>query len=659
MNVLAGIESLASGIGALVFSLLQAWLLVHAARRVLGVPVGWLRSFCVSLLTIGIFSGVIGWALESGTMVITEASAGAGLLVLLVLALWGFAFSAAVLVGLEVLWPTGSLPPLRSAFLGWGRRFATARRYAQITAILTRNGLTSQLRGLRGDDRPAVTAHSLRLALEQSGVTFVKLGQMLSTRADLLPPVYLEELSHLTNRVAPQPWPVFAQAVEAELGRPLGEVFADIDPEPLASASLAQVHIATLTTGEPVVVKAQRAGADAQVDLDLDILRRLARRLERGTPWARQLGVSGLVEGFAASLNEELDYRAELDNMEALRPSAQARGVRIPLVYEALSGRHVIVMERLTGTPIAQADALIGELDAEARSASAQQLLGAVLGQLLGDGIFHSDLHAGNVLIWPDGSVGLLDFGSVGRLDAPSRQTLALMLWSIDADDPVLATDCVLELLDRPGTLDERALQREIGLLITRYRGGIGRGGSLKVFGELLSLVMRYGFGVPPQIAAALRSLGALEGTLKRLDPGLDLVEAARSAAKDVTGDLSPEGVAAQAQRRLVRVLPVLEHLPRRVDKLTEDLAEGRFTVRVSLFNDRDDRRFVTSLVQQLVLALLAGAAVLGGILLVTTGGGLPLIAGIDTFSLLGFLLAFAGVILALRAVALIFTRPR
>ncbi len=372
------------------------------------------------------------------------------------------------------------------------------------------------------------------------------------------------------------------------------------------------------------------------------------------------MGVSGLVEGFAASLNEELDYRAELDNMEALRPSADARGVRIPHVYDALSGRHVIVMERLTGTPIAQADDLIEALDADTRAASAQTLLAAVLGQLLGDGIFHADLHAGNVVIWPDGAVGLLDFGSVGRLDAPSRQTLALMLWSIDADDPVLATDCVLELLDWPDTLDERALQREIGLLITRYRGGgIGRGGSLKVFGELLSLVMRYGFGVPPQIAAALRSLGALEGTLKRLDPGLDLVEVARCVAKDVTGDFSPEGVTAQLQRRMVRILPVLEHLPRRIDKLTDDLTEGRFAVRVSLFHDPHDRRFVTSLVQQLVLALLAGAAVVGGIVLVTSGGGLPLIAGIDTFSLLGLLLAFAGAILALRAVALIFTRPR
>ncbi|QIK71610.1 AarF/ABC1/UbiB kinase family protein [Propioniciclava coleopterorum] len=658
MDVLAVLGSLANGFGALVGGVLQAWLLVHAARRVLGVPVGWIRAFLVSFVTLGIFFAVVTWLLESGTVAITDANGGAVMAVLAVAALWAFAFSAAVLVGLEVLWPTGSLPPLRTWLFGWKRRLATARRSAQISAILARHGLGSQLRGLAASNRPAQTARSLRLALQDSGVTFVKLGQMLSTRADLMPPVFIAELSHLTNRVPPQPWPVFAETVTTELGRPLDEVFASIEEEPLASASLAQVHTARLLDGQEVVVKAQRASASDQVALDLEILRRLARRLERSAPWARRLGVAGLVEGFADSLDEELDYGVELDNMAALRPSADARGIRIPQVDASLCSSRLIVMERLTGTPIAQASDLIAGLDADVRAAAAQRLLAAVLGQLLDDGIFHADLHPGNVVIWDDGSVGLLDFGSVGRLDAPSRQTLAMLLWAIDADDPVLATDCVLELLDRPDRLDERGLQRELGQLITRYRGGLGRGGSLKVFSELLSMVMRHGFGVPPQIAAALRSLGALEGTLKQLDPGLDLVDAARTVAREVTGDLTPETVRAQVERRLIRVLPVLEHLPRRVDKLTEDLTEGRFTVRVRAFSDPADRHFLTGLVQQLVLALLSGASVLGGILLVTTAAGPQLLPGLGVFALLGYLLAFAGLVLALRAVALIFTRP-
>ena len=658
MDVLAVLGSFANGFGALISAVLQAWLLVHAARRVLGVPVGWIRSFAVSFLTLGIFFAVVSWLLESGRVEMTDAHAGGAMLVLAVMALWAFAFSAVILVGLEVLWPTGSFPPLRTWLFGWRRRLQTARRYGEISAIMARHGLGSQLRGLASSNRPAETARSLRLALQDGGVTFVKLGQMLSTRADLMPPAFVTELAHLTNRVPPQPWPVFAQTVTEELGRPIEEVFAEVESEPLASASLAQVHTATLLDGREVVVKAQRAGASDQVALDLEILRRLARRLERIEPWARQLGVTALVEGFAQSLDEELDYGVELDNMAALRPSAQARGITIPEVSEDLSSSRLIVMERLTGTPIAQASDLICELDADTRAAAAQRLLTAVLGQMLDDGVFHADLHPGNVVVWPDGAVGLLDFGSVGRLDGPSRQTLALLLWSIDADDPVLATDCVMELLDRPDALDERALQRELGLLITRYRGGMGRGGSLKVFSELLSMVMRHGFGVPPQIAAALRSLGALEGTLKLLDPQLDLVDAARSVAKDVTGDLTPASVRAQVERRLVRVLPLLEHLPRRVDKLTEDLTEGRFTVRVRAFSDEADRRFLTGLVQQLVLALLAGASVLGGILLVTAGGGLEVLPGLGAFALLGYLLAFAGLVLALRAVALIFTRP-
>lgn len=178
------------------------------------------------------------------------------------------------------------------------------------------------------------------------------------------------------------------------------------------------MHAAELTDGTPVVVKAQRQGAADQVDLDLEILRRLARGLERSAPWARQLGVMGLVEGFADSLHEELDYGVELDNMAALRPSSQ-RGITIPEVFDELSTPRLIVMERLTGTPIAQASDLIAGLDADARTAAAQKLLAAVLGQLLGDGIFHADLHPGNVVVWEDGRMGC---STSARSDASTRR---------------------------------------------------------------------------------------------------------------------------------------------------------------------------------------------------------------------------------------------
>ena len=306
---------------------------------------------------------------------------------------------------------------------------------------------------------------------------------------------------------------------------------------------MAQEHSARLLDGTPVVLKAQRPDAAEQADLDLEIMLRIATTLERNAEWARVVGVRRLARGFADSLREELDYLIEADNMRALRATLDADTVRVPRVYEEFSTARLLVMEEFVGVPVVQAEDLIARLSPEQRTDSASVLLRSVLGQIVTEGVFHADLHPGNVVIWPDGAVGLLDFGSVGRLDADSRQTLALLLWAIDADDPGTATDCVLELLDRPAGLDERELQRSIGKLLARFRGGTGPGGTLKVFSELFTLVIGYHFTVPPEIAAALRSLGALEGTLKHIDPGLDLVAVARSVGRSTMGDLTPARV--------------------------------------------------------------------------------------------------------------------
>ncbi len=662
VNALGGIVGTLLSLG---LALAQTWLVATTVRRLLGVRVGWPRAFLVSLVTIAAAFQVIFWLLSSGRLGvsgdrITESDVVPVLLASGLVLLWSFALGAAILVTLEVVIPTGSLPPLRSLVLGWGRRWRRGRRYAQIMAIAARHGLGAQLRGLRppGPGRAPETAVALRRLLEDAGVTFTKLGQMLSTRADLLPAPYTAELSRLQNAVAPLSWDVIDNEISSELGRPVSEVFAEIDHEPLASASVAQVHSARLPDGTAVVVKAQRPQAADQADLDLEIMLRIATTLERNAEWARIVGVRRLARGFADSLREELDYRVEADNMRSLRATLDADAVRIPRVYDELCTPRLLVMEEFTGVPVSQAGDLIAQLSPEQRSKSASILLRSVLGQIVSEGIFHADLHPGNVVIWPDGSVGLLDFGSVGRLDADSRQTLSLLLWAIDADDPGTATDCVLELLDRPTGLDERELQRNIGKLLARFRGGIGPGGSLKVFSELFSLVISYHFTVPPEIAAALRSLGALEGTLKQIDPNLDLVAEARSVGRASMGDLSPSKIKNEITSRAIRLLPLLEHLPRRINRITEELERGAFTTHVRVISHPDDRRFLVGLVQQLVIALLSGASVIGGILLATSPGGPPLLPNMSAFAFLGYLLAFAGFVLALRAVALVFGRP-
>lgn len=661
MDWLVVLGNLAGGVAALLILVALTWLIAQAARRVLGVRVGWPRAFFVSLLAQLGVSALLNWMYEAGMLPIDDhryalmATAYALLVVL-----WAFAVGAALLVGLEVLVPSGSLPPLRDIILGWGPRWRRGQRYAAIMAIAAKHGLSAHVRGFRrpdADESASRVAASLREALEEAGITFVKLGQMLSTRSDLLPETFIRELSRLQSSVAPSSWEPMRAQIELSLGRPITEVFESIDHEPLASASVAQVYAATLPGGRRVVVKVQRPGARQQVERDLEILARIARTLERNAPWAQQMRITSLVRGFAISLREELDYGVEVDNMRALKASLDRRQVRIPDVVTSLSGPEIIVMERFDGEPMSRGSATIAAMTRQQRRKAASVLLQATLNQIVNDGLFHSDLHPGNVLVWPDGSVGLLDFGSVGRLDAISRRNLAMLLWAIDADDPAIATDSLMELLDRPEGLDGRALTRDLGMLLTRFRGGMGSGGSLAVFSEVFQLIVDHGFAIPPQIAAALRSLGALEGTLKQLDPDLDLVEEARATGRGTIGDLSPARVRDELAARAMRLLPLIEHLPRRIDKITEDIERGRLTAHVRVLSHPDDRVFLSELVQQLVVAVLSAASVLGGIILVTNGGGPMFLPGVTLYTVLGSLLTFAGFVLALRAVAMVFGR--
>lgn len=656
MGFLDVLSSAFATITAVAVLVLQGWLITTTLRRVLGIRVGWPRTFTVSAMTVLGLISLVQWMVAQGRL--SAAGNPLGLTAYLgLIVLWSFAVASAVVVGLEMVVPTGSLPPLRHLFLGWRQRWRRGRRYSQILAIGAKHGVGAPMRGLlsprRAEDRR--TAESLKLALEEAGVTFIKLGQMLSTRADILPPIYIRELNQLQNEATPEPWEPIRAALEKELGRPLDEVFAAIDESPLASASVAQVHQATLLDGSDVVVKVQRPGAAELAELDLEILRRLAATWHRNSPEARRLGLSELIDGFADSLIDELDYRIEADNMRALRGSLASHDVRVPEVHEKLSGRRLLVMERFDGTAVSQATDLLQGLSEEARHEMATRLLSAVLAQILHDGLFHADLHPGNVILWADGRVGLLDFGSVGRLDAATRRALTFLLWAFDTDDQALATDSLLELLGRPETVDEAGLQRSIGTLMMRFRSQ--NNASLAVFADMFTLVMKEGFSVPPQLAMALRSLGALEGTLKLIDPGFDLATSVRAVGQDMFGAPSFETIKNETMRRAIGLLPLLDRLPRQLGKITDDLGQGRLTLHIRALSHPDDRRFVNGLVQQLVVAVLTAAAIIGGIVLFIAPGGPQLLPGLSLYAFLGALLVFAGFMLSLRAVAMVFGR--
>lgn len=628
------------------------WLVARTSRRVLGIQISHVRAIGTSIAVVGLF--LVFFPLLPGFSTHGTSSTAPRIIVLLACTVLGaFALGVLVLMVLEVIVPTGSLPSLRTVVTGRRNIVRRWRRYMRITWIIGRHGLHAQLRGVLARNQLSTTAEQVRHAMEDAGITFVKLGQMLSTRADLIPEPFVRELAKLTNQAEPQSYKEIFTVLNAELGPALSRL--EIDDDPLASASVAQVYAATLDGSTPVVVKVQRVGATEQVMLDLEILEQLAVRLDANASWAHSLGIVDIVRGFADSVREELDYAVELSNMTSMRAWLADTGVAVPAAYPELCTSKVIVMERFDGIPIADAHCVIESLPAQTRKDSAQVLLGAIVDQILTSGTFHADLHSGNVLIWPDGSVGLLDFGSVGRLDASSRRNLGLLLYSVDADDPALATDAVTELLDHDSGLDERTLQRNIGTIITRMRAN-QTGSSIAFFQQLFDVVMSYQMTVPHQIAIAIRSLGSLEGTLRQLDPDLQLVASARNLARASLGDISASGVKAQISNQVVRLVPLMEHLPRRLNRIAEQLETGSFTTHMRVVSHTEDRAFLIGLANQIVVAILAGFAVVAAVFLVTTSGG-PVIYGIRLWDLLGYLLGFAGFVLALRSVAMVFGR--
>ena len=642
------------------FTVLTVLVLAVGLRRLMGMRLPPLRTLIAALI-----------ALFSASPIITAMAGPAlssqhpGVLP----GLW-FVFLGvviAMLVGMiflvisEALVPSGSLPGPLYVPRGTRRLASRTRRYSQISRILARHGLLPYLRGGRRSelataDGRARLARSLRLALEDGGVTFVKLGQALSTRRDLLPPEFIAELSRLQDDVPTVPWPDVKAVLEDSLGGPVSEKFASFGTEPIAAASIAQVHTATLSSGEQMVVKVRRPAAAGLVGSDLDIVQRLAARLQRGTRWGRSAGAVDLAQGFADALREELDLRIEARNMTAVATAAAGRGegVRVPVPYEPYCGEQVLVMQFFDGRPLLTA---VAGLPTEARQALARELLDSLLGQVMLDGIFHADPHPGNILLLSDGHPGLLDWGSVGRIDGGLRGALQRLLLALDRGDPVMVTDSLLDVVDRPADLDEARLERALGRFLARYFAA-GVTPDMRMFTDLFRIVTDFGLSVPAEIAAVFRALATIEGALTQLAPGFDIVdEARRFGGRQLAAQLSPEAIRETAVDELAALLPLLRRLPRRLDRIGGALEDGRLTLGVRLLAHPSDRRYLTGLVHQVLLTFLAAASGIMAVLMIGLHGGPALTAEVSLYSFLGYCLLVTAAILAVRVLVQVF-RP-
>jgi ubiquinone biosynthesis protein len=646
------------GLFSVGFAALAAW----AARRLLDGSVGWVRSVVTALVVFLAALPLAIWSLRVAGVVEGDRIVADTPIALSFLALtlgWLFAAVVVCVVTLEFAWPSHGLrnpiTSIREAF----RRRDRARRYTQILSIASRHGI-----GLFGTPRtppaPRELAVALVAAMNEAGVTFVKLGQMLSARDDVLPRELVTAFATLQMESTPIPWSEAEAAIRAEVHGTIDDVFAHIDPEPIAAASVAQVHAAQLRNGDDIVIKIQRPLARRQVTTDLDILHRLATDLERRTDWAREYGAVALVDEFARALHDELDYRIELDNTEMLRAAtaASASSLRIPRTYRELSTERMLLLERVVGTPFTHVSSVI--LPPEEASAIADEIVRSVFDQVLVRGVFHADLHAGNLILGDareDGAareVTLIDFGSVGIVEKSLRRLLIPLLIAISNEDDGVTTDLVLLICGHGESLNKAALQRDIGVVITRVHNSPTHE---NIFRLLLDALRRHRLAIPPSLLLVLRTLGSLEGTLRLLQQDYDLTRRGLELAPATAlRRISMHDMLLTAQSQGAVLIEGARRLSRRIESISRDLDSGTFSVRVRMFEDGRERSWVDGIVSRMTITIVGVTLVIAGVMLGVSDTGPLLTDQVPAFSFLGSVLTLGGLLLLLRSLSRSFT---
>ena len=505
--------------------------------------------------------------------------------------------------------------------------YRNLKRWREILAVMRRYGLADWLSSFRLPFRDALKdtggvplsnysrEERVRMALTDLGPTFIKLGQILAARPDLVGPKLGEELKRLRANVRPDAIEQVHATLRDELGDDFLDQFAWIDPVPLATASIGQVHRARLHNGQHVVIKVQRRDIEKVILQDIEVLTGLAQLAQRVDGLSSWRPVE-MVRQFAPMITRELDFSRERQNLEIFAEiiGKSNASVKIPAPHRSYCTRRVLVMDELVGTTLADfiADQERPEADKQKICDSiSETIAGVYLSMIFDDAMFHADPHLGNLIVLENGCLGILDFGMVGRIDETLRETIEEMLVAIASGDQNRLTRLIRRIGDAPPSLDESGLAVDVADFIATYgRQDLGDFDLTGALNELSEILHRHAIKLPNQSALLLKMLISLEGTLRELGAGFDSLDVVRSfVRRSVARRLSPKRRVRQARRIYLEAENFLETAPDELISLVQQVRRGE--VRVSL----DHQRLGPS-VNRVVLGLIASAVFLGSSIL-------------------------------------------
>lgn len=542
-------------------------------------------------------------------------------------------------------------------------------RLNEIVGVLVRHGFGDTVRRLGLADRLERAGHALhwdhaadlariqppvqvRLAIEELGPAFVKLGQILAGRADLFGPEWIAEFEKLHSHVPAVAFDVLLPQLREDLGGEPQEVFARFDVEPLAAASIAQVHRAQLKDGTEVVVKIRRPGITEVIEADLRLLGHLAALVEAEMPALKPYRPQLLVRELAKSLRRELDLAAECRHAERIATNmAPLPHIVIPSVHWAHTGARVNVQDYVGGVPGNQLEQLTAEAGFD-RTLLAQRGAHAVLKMIVQDGLFHADPHPGNVFYLSGNRIAFIDFGMVGRLSERRREELLQLLLGLVERHPQTVADVLLDWTGDDHGVNLSQLETEIEAFVDQYHGTPLAELSLgQMLSDVTAILREHRLGLPSDLALLIKAFITLEGMGRGLDPGFHMATQATPMLRQVVREsYRPKVLASRAWKTLRRTLALAEQLPHDVSRLLRNARRGRVHVGIELAHLKRVGDQIDRAANRLSMALVIAALIIGSSIVMNVKGG-PTLFGLPAFGFMGFIGAVIGGLWLVRSI--------